>query len=455
MTRTPTSTPFDDGSMTNFGEEFVAGDPISWPGYPEQLLRARAECSKRQAVTVGTAQVHGMACVFVHFDFAFAGGSLGQAEGQQIVAAFDFATERRLPLVSVLASGGARMQEGSAALVQMQRIAGSVAKARCAGIPHIAILQDPTTGGVWASLAAAADLIVAVPGARVSFAGSRTLPQGVDIAGAEFHSEGKLEHGFIDAIATHASLGELVHQALHLLSPATRGPDGSVAPLPHVTFVGINPAESDDSAHPGWDQVLRARSASRPRADAYIEAYFDSFLEIRGDRVGGVDPGVRCGFGRVAGRTVALIAQLGEPTRPPGFRTALRLLKLAERFGIPVLSLVDTPGALADDSAEAEGVGTAIAELLVAMSEAKVPVTSVIMGEGGSGGALAFLAPGSTWMTEDSFLAVTAPELAAAILKRGPDDIEAVADLLHLTPRDQVSLGVSRGVLCRGAQRHR
>lgn len=440
---------FDVGSRQEFAKDFLSSDPISWPGYPQQLTRARATSGTDQAVSVGTARVGGVPCAFIEFNFKFLGGSLGWAEGQRIKAAFDHAINYRLPLVSVTASGGARMQEGTVALAQMQRIAESVGKARRAGAPHICVILDPTTGGVWASLAAPADLIIAVPDARIGFAGSRTMPAGSDPHGNAFHSKGKWESGFVDLLLAPEEVRGQLSIALVLLGQQSRGPQWSPANLPQVPAEdsGWNTDATAELA--GWDQVVQARSPGRPRAQAYIDSYFESFVEIRGDRAGGVDSGIRCGFGRAQGRTVALIAQLGQPTSASGYRTALRLIQLAERFNLPIMSLVDTPGAPSDENAELEGVGTAISEMLIAMADARVPITSVIIGEGGSGGALALLAPDSTWMAEDSFLAVTAPELATAILKGSSSQVPTISDQLRLTPADQVALGLVRGVLRR------
>ncbi|HEV3066451.1 MAG TPA: carboxyl transferase domain-containing protein, partial [Streptosporangiaceae bacterium] len=116
----------DPGSLDRFGEEAEAGDPAGWPGYRSLLRRARLTAGARHAVTTGLARVGGHPCVLVGFEYAFLGGSLGTAEGTRIARAFATATARRLPVVSVVASGGARMQEGTSALVQMQVIAGAI-----------------------------------------------------------------------------------------------------------------------------------------------------------------------------------------------------------------------------------------------------------------------------------------------------------------------------------------
>jgi acetyl-CoA carboxylase carboxyl transferase subunit beta len=154
-----------------------------------------------------------------------------------------------------------------------------------------------------------------------------------------------------------------------------------------------------------------------------------------------------CGFGLHEGRVIAYAAQCGTPTLPAGYRTAARLVRLAGRLGIPVLTLIDTPGAANGADAEHDGVGGAIADLFAVMATAPVPVTSLLIGEGGSGGALALAAPGNTWATSDSYFSVIAPELAAAILKRASGEIPATADQLRLRPQDLVSLGAVQGIV--------
>ncbi|WP_306330242.1 carboxyl transferase domain-containing protein, partial [Streptomyces venezuelae] len=196
------------------------------------------------------------------------------------------------------------------------------------------------------------------------------------------------------------------------------------------------------------EAVARARHPDRPRAAAYLDAHFTLRAGISGDRAGGVDPGMLCGFGRLPdGRTVAYAAQCGTATTPSGFRTAARLVRLADRLGIPVLTLVDTPGAANGPEAERAGAGPAIADLFAAVATARVPVTSLLIGEGGSGGALALAAPGNLWATPDSYFSVIAPEMAAAILKRPPEEAGTTADQLRLRPDDLVDLGVVRGVV--------
>ena len=196
-----------------------------------------------------------------------------------------------------------------------------------------------------------------------------------------------------------------------------------------------------------WTHVDDARRRGRARADRWLAGYFGPTVEIRGDRCGGVDGGLRCGFGRHQGTTIAYAAQTGERITPAGCRTATRLLGLAARLRLPILTLIDTPGAAAAPADEAAGIGPAIAQLFVAMASSPVPVTSVVIGEGVSGGALALASPSDLWIAQDGYLAVTTPELAISILKLGVDDVPQVATWLRLTPAELMSRGIVRGII--------
>lgn len=411
--------------------------PLGWPGYDESVARAVARTGERESVVCGTASIGSTKTVLVSFEFGFLGGSLGEHTGDLLEAAFTTARERRIPLVSLIATGGSRMQEGMRALAQLQRVTRQSALLRAAGVPQIAVVRDPTTGGGWATLGAAADIVLALPGAQVGFAGSRVRPPGADPAA--YTAEGQLAAGQIDALVLPGELRATLADWLLLLA----GPRSADVPVSPGAPVGGPPR-----AISGQEAVALARSPERPRAGAYLAAYFGGRVrEISGDRCGGTDPGMRCGFGIHQGRTVAYAAQCGTATRPTGYRTATRLVALAGALGIPVLTLIDTPGAANDAEAERSGAGPAIAGLFLAMATARVPLTTLLIGEGGSGGALALAAPGNTWATPDSYFSVIAPEAATSILKRAPDRIAETAGRLRLRPGDLVELGIARGVV--------
>ena len=414
-------------------------DPLDWPEYSDRLEQARERTGAVQAVTAGTAFVDGQPCVAVTFNFEFLGGSMGQAEGALIVHAIEEATSNRWPLVTVARSGGARMQEGTLSLIQMTHIARALVALAAAGTPHIAVVDDPTTGGVWAALTSAADIVVARVGAQVAFAGSR-VRAGSIASRSPSSAEGKHAAGCVDVLTDDENLAATVGSYLHLLSPLTRG-ECAPADLPRAA-----PSSSHSDLH-GWDSVIAARSPARQTGEQYLIDYFESTQPLSGDRAGGVDPEVKCGIGRRDGRTIAFVCQLGGAAHPSGFRTARRVLALAERLRIPVITLIDTTGA--DNSPEGEllGIGTAIAELLQQMAAATVPILSVVVGQGVSGGAIALVNPDNLWMAPDSYLAVIAPESAAAILKQDANTTPQIAQRLALSPQDLIALGVARGTI--------
>ncbi|MET8243096.1 carboxyl transferase domain-containing protein [Streptomyces sp. NPDC005202] len=478
--------------------------PLGWQGYDASRARAAERTGEDESVVCGTARVEGTPTVLIAFEFGFLGGSLGERTGDRLEAAYTHAREHRLPVVPLIATGGSRMQEGMLALTQLQRVARQSALTREAGLPQIAVLRDPTTGGGWATLGAGADVILALPGAQVGFAGSRVRPPDADPAA--YTAEAQVAAGSADAVVRPEDLRETLGLWLRLLTrpstaaappphalratdaPPPGAPRPTDAPARDASPPGPGPAPAGPTPEPppspaapqpptpepppspaapqpptpeppprqsagtpdlpatGWDAVRRARSPERPRAEQYLDTYFTRRAALRGDRCGGADDGMLCGFGEHDGRTVAYAAQTGTATRPAGYRTATRLIRLADRLGIPVLTLVDTPGAANDAEAERRGVGAAIADLFAAVAAARTPITTLVIGEGGSGGALALAAPGNTWATPDSYFSVIAPELAAAILKRPPDQAPATADQLRIRPQDLVELGVIRGV---------
>ncbi|MFE6621166.1 carboxyl transferase domain-containing protein [Streptomyces sp. NPDC057740] len=560
----------DEGSFTELpAPERESGSgqpdgPLSWQGYDTSHARARERTGEAESVVCGTATVAGTRAVLLAFEFGFLGGSLGERTGDRLESAYAHARAHHLPVVPLVATGGSRMQEGMLALTQLQRVARQSILTREAGLPQIAVLRDPTTGGGWATLGAGADVTLALPGAQIGFAGSRVRPPDADPTA--YTAKAQVAAGAVDAVVRAEELRGVLGRWLGLLAGAgargaprsavrgdsqvaAQGGPGTAAPqaagaatedaadttaqdtadttaqgtvgsgaqdaadtaaqdtadtgaqdAADTTAQDTADTGAQDAADPtgagtpgptarrpapearagaapakrppldlaphetappppaplgatglpvtGWDAVQGARAARRPRAEAYLAAYFEQRVTVSGDRCGGADPeGMLCGFGAHEGRTVAYAAQTGTATRPAGYRTAARLIRLADRLGIPVLTLVDTPGAANDAEAERQGVGAAIADLFGAVAGARVPITTLVIGEGGSGGALALAAPGNTWATPDSYFSVIAPELAAAILKRGPREVEATAHQLRIRPQDLVELGVIRGVV--------
>jgi acetyl-CoA carboxylase carboxyl transferase subunit beta len=423
LPRTGTATGRDDG-------------PLDWPGYGEYRARAQANSGEDESVVCGTARIANRTVVLISFEFRYIGGSVGARTGSLICAGLAEARRRRCPVVSLVASGGSRMQEGMRSLYQLQLIAAQCERNRVAGIAHVAVLRHPTAGGIWATLGAGADFVIALRGATGAFAGRRVRGDPEDTE--DFRAEGKYRTGQADLLVDPSDLPRVVSELIDLLAAA---PAVHPAPAPVPRALGRTDLPPD-----GWSAVRRARGPGRPRAGDYLDDYFEVRVPISGDRSGGVDPGMLCGIGRRDGRTVAYAAQTGTANTPAGFRSATRLVHLADRLGIPVLTLIDTPGAANDASAERAGIGFAIAGLFAAIAGARVPVTTLVIGEGGSGGALALASPDRLWITPDGYFSVIEPHLAAAILRRDETEVPALAARLRLRPQDLLDDGLVRGI---------
>ncbi len=419
-----------------FGEEILSEDPLGWPGYEEKLALTREKIGEGESVVTGEGYVGETPVVIVAFDFRFFGGSVGEATGRKIVEAFARARESRRTVVSLVATGGSRMQEGMRSLIQLQKIADACASARAEGIAHVSVVRHPTTGGIWASLASSADFIIGVKEAAVSFGGTRVRDPGE--ADDAFTTAGKLASGFMDLEAEAEEVPGALETVVGLLTSEGAG-QLSPPEVPRALGYARLPKEA-------WASVMRARRPQRPKAEAYLDDYFEYRMEISGDRVGGVDRGMLCGFGSRNGETIAFAAQNGTANTAAGFRTVRRLLQLAGRLQMPVLTIIDTPGAGNRVKDEREGVGTAIAELFGTVAGLNVPITSLVIGEGGSGGALALAAPDNLWITPDGYFAVIAPEGAAAIVEKDRTKAREISEHMKLTPQDLVRLGVVRGV---------
>lgn len=231
----------------------------------------------------------------ISFEFGFLGGSLGERTGDRLEAAYTHAREHRLPLVSLIATGGSRMQEGMLALTQLQRVARQSVLTRAAGLPQIAVLRDPTTGGGWATLGAGADVVLALPGAQVGFAGSRVRPADADPAA--YTAEGQYAAGHVDAVVPAAELPATLADWLRVLA----APRSAEPVEPPAALSDVPPPPT------GWDAVRQARHPDRPRAGAYLDAYFALRLPSRGTGRAPSTPGCCAGSG--CGR--------GGPSRTP------------------------------------------------------------------------------------------------------------------------------------------
>lgn len=207
----------DKGSFQERFGEIVSGNPLQFPGYTEKLETVRAASRESEAVVCGTADIGGKSCCLFVMDPYFMMGSMGSAVGEKITALFEYATAHRLPVIGYTVSGGARMQEGLLSLMQMAKTSAAVKRHSDAGLLYLAVLTDPTTGGVTASFAMEADILLAEPGATIGFAGARVIEQTTKKAlPKEFQkAEFVLQHGFVDSIAPRGAQKQLLTRLLN------------------------------------------------------------------------------------------------------------------------------------------------------------------------------------------------------------------------------------------------
>ena len=442
--------------------DLVGGDPLRFDGYTEQLRHARDETGLAEACVWGWATIEANECALVVIDFHFMGGSMGVAVGEKVARAFDAARERRLPVVSVCASGGARMQEGMVALIQMAKTALARSRHAAEGLAHVSMLTSPTTGGVYASFASLADVVLAEPRATIGFAGPRVI---TDLTGqtpdASVHTaEFASEHGLVDELVPRAEQRETIGRVLRNLT--SKPPPAELVTLPFQEHAGKHgpsaerraPTAVDQtpSAHPTpFERLEIARHPDRPKAPRILDALLSDAFEFRGDRLGSDDRAVVVRAGAVAGgRRVLAVGQDstgGGRMHASGFRKTIRLLRLAPRYGLPVVTLIDTPGADPLPDSEAAGIVPAIASTFVSLLECPTPTLAVVTGEGGSGGALAMAVCDRVIAWENAVFSVIAPEGAASILYRDSSRGPELAGRLRITAEDLVDLGVADAVV--------
>lgn len=457
----------DAGSFEEWDAELEATDILAFPGYTEKLERAQRSTGDKDAVLCGRATIGGEPCAIFIMDGDFMMGSMGSVVGEKICRTFERAAELRLPVVGITVSGGARMQEGTTSLMQMAKVSGARARFAKTGLPYLVLLTDPTTGGVTASFAMEGDIILAEPGALIGFAGPRVVEQTTHkrLPAGFQRSEFLLEHGFLDLIVERENVSATLSELLALHAgriPAADAPH--VLPERHEPHTLLKKAgrkrrRSGNEAPSAYDIVQAARSVEHPTALELIELGFDGFIELHGDRYFSDDPAIVGGIAWVGDQVFTVIGtERGRSTKervarnfgsahPEGYRKAQRLMKEAERFGRPVLCLIDTAGAYCGIGAEERGQGEAIASNLVVMSELETPIVSIVVGEGGSGGALALAVADRVLMLDNAAYSVVSPEGCASILWKTTDRAADAAEALALTAPRLAELGIVDGTI--------
>ena len=393
----------------------------------------------------GRAAIDGIEVVLIAGEFRFLAGTMGVATAERVMRAFERATQGGLPVVALPVSGGTRMQEGTAAFIQMAGCAAAARRHRDAGLLLVTYLRDPTTGGVLGSWASLGQVTWAEPGATVGLTGPRVvakladepLPEEVQTA------EHLTAHGTLDGVVPAEQLRGRLAALLGLAMTPVRGWEPDVAP----TLL------ADDAEVGAWEAVEHSRGAQRAGVRELLAACGADLMEVRGDGAGEDDAGCRVGLARVCGVTAVVLAQ----DRPPGqrgaslgaagYRKARRGMRLAEGLGLPLLTIIDTTGAAMTAHDEEGGLGAAIAECLAELSAVQVPTLSVLLGEGAGGGAIALLPADRVVAAERAWLSPIAPEGASIILHRTPDRAAEVAASQAIASTDLRRLGIVDAVV--------
>jgi acyl-CoA carboxylase subunit beta len=476
--------------------------------YPDRLAEARKSAGLAEAVIYGTARLDSQPIVLAAMDAAFLGASMGSVVGEKVARAFERALEDRCALVIFATSGGARMHEGLFSLMQMAKTTAAAAQLAEAGLPFICICTDPTYAGVTASFVSIADVILGEPGAAVGFAGPRVIEQTTKhkVGSDERDTRFMLNHGMLDMEVARPDLRDIVACLVGLLTCSLPSAESGVrtdnAPRPRaadsappkaldferaIGDVERKLADARKRAARGdqranvqaqqlqqhlqamlaqtyshlrpWDRVQIARHPARPHLLDVIAGACTDFVELHGDRRFGDDPALIGGLARLAGRPVVVLGhQKGRDTRenvlrnfgmahPEGYRKAQRLMRLAERFGLPVLCFPDTPGASPVMDDESRGQAEAIASNILCMLELRVPIVVTILGEGGSGGALAIGVGDRVLMLEHAIYSVASPEGCAAIVWRDSSFAPQAAEAMRVTAPELHALGLIDGIV--------
>ena len=418
------------------------------PAYAADLARARQVTGLDESVITGEGELGGRRIAVATSEFGFLGGSIGAGAGERLTAAIERATAERLPLIAAPASGGTRMQEGTRAFLQMVKITAAVIAHKSAGLPYLVYLRHPTTGGVFASWASLGHLTLAEPGALIGFLGPRVqaalrgspIPDGVQTA------ENLLAHGVVDAIVPCDGLGAYLGRVLTATVPASReglaAPDGAAA-SDAASGVALDGPAAGGPAAMGvaaviaatWESVLRTRQSGRPGALGFVRAAATGLVLVR-------ESGLLLALGRVGPHPCVFIGQHKVPFTPPMLRTARRGMRLAEELGIPLVTVIDTPGAELSREAEEEGIAAEIASCIAMLIGLATPTVSVLLGQGTGGAALALLPADRVLAAEHAWLAPLAPEGASVIVYKDTTHAPELAALQGIRAPDLAAHGI-------------
>ncbi|MCH9016154.1 MAG: acetyl-CoA carboxylase carboxyl transferase subunit beta [Chloroflexi bacterium] len=442
----------DKGTFKETSKYVSSVEPLSFSRrarYRKFLAQDQKRTGLTEAAVTGKCRIGDVEVMLIVLDFGFMGGTMGSVVGEKVAMAFENAARRGLPAIAVVSGGGVRIQEGVLSLMQMAKTVTAANRLRDEEVPFIVVLANPSTGQAYASFANLADVILAEPGSLIGLSPLRTLrevskmPLPLDAHTAEAH----VGHGLLDNVVDRENLQPRVASLLQILTAQKHGKSN------HKSLLKVE-LESCAEVEP-WEAVTAARNSERPQASAYFRSMLDPFIELRGDRLNSDDRSVIAGLGFMDGQAVAVIGQQRRPLAegeryhvfPDGLRKAQRVIDLASRFKLPLVTLIDTQGADPGLEAEEQGIGNAIAKTLSSMLTVPTPVVSVVIGEGGSEGALALGLSDRILMQQ---YAVYSPMSVNHTLGAAHHDHmldREAAEALMLTAHDCLELGIADEVV--------
>lgn len=447
---------FDSNKWEKINFQKVSDDPLTFIdkiSYKERLKEARADTGYDDAIVTADGEIDGIKTTVCVLNGEFMMGSMGRSVGNCIIESMEHAISRKNPFIMVTCSGGARMQENILSLMQMARTTVAVNKLHKFGIPYIVLLTDPTFGGVSASFAMLGDIHIAEKGSRIGFAGRRIIEQNIrEKLPSDFQTAEYLyNHGMVDMVVDRKELKDSIAKILRVLTKQNKGSKviNISTPIEDSSKKVRGMGETDS-----YDKVLLARNENRPHFLDYINGIVDDWTYLAGDRLYSEDPALCSGIGFWRGVPTVIIGhekgrsiesrqkhRFGMPN-PDGYRKAQRMMRLAEKFKLPLISLFDTAGAFAGKEGEERGQSQAVASSISVGLSIKTPYIAVNVGEGGSGGAIAIATADKVLMMENSIYSVIAPESCASILWKDNKYKAIAAEALKLTAKDMAEYNI-------------
>ena len=416
--------------------------------YDEKIKSDQFRTGLNEAVVTGTAKINGEDIIIIALDFGFLGGSMGLIVGEKVALAYELASKKNLPAITIINSGGSRIQEGVISLMQMSKTVSSANLLKNSNIPMITILCNPSTGQTMSSFATISDIIIGEPGAKIGYSSYRKLKnKNSDDSKNQYTSEEFLTNGFIDLVVSRDELKFKISVLISILKPKYSYKSKKLKITKNKNLKFNNALES----------LKISRNIDRPKSSIYINNIFSEFIELHGDRIGNDDNSVIIGIGKIVNEPFILVAQerrvitksnnnvsrnYNNKIMPSGFRKANRALKLAEKFKIPCLCLVDAVYPELSLKSEYSGLAYSISELLSNKLSLETPILSIIIGEGGSETALAFSIADSIMMQKNSIFTPLSPEEAAKIRLGDSRKVKEISNMMRFTSEDCLKLGI-------------